>query len=138
MPPLVRLSFSLEEPLSEALSGLVEGSGYTNRSEFIRDLIRDRMVAGQWQRDEEAVGTITLVFNHHLRRLAEKLTDLQHRHHHLVLTTTHVHLDAHLCIEVVLARGRAGDIRGLADALRQQKGVLHGALTLSSTGSSLV
>ena len=81
MPELDRLSFSLERPLSAALERLVTESGYSNRSEYIRDMIRDRMVEREWERDEEAVGTITLVYDHHLRRLTEKLTELQHEHH---------------------------------------------------------
>ncbi len=137
MSELDRLSFSLERPLATALERLVAESGYSNRSEYIRDMIRDRMVEREWERDEEAVGTITLVYDHHLRRLTERLTELQHEHHDVVMATTHVHLDAHLCVEVILARGRGSAVRRLADTLRQQKGVLHGALTMSSTGRSL-
>lgn len=137
MTNLERLSFSLEGPLAEALSRLVIDSGYSNRSEYIRDMIRDRLVDREWERDEEGVGTITLVYDHHLRRLSEKLTELQHHHHDIILATTHVHLDAHLCAEVILAKGRGSEIRHLADTLRQQKGVLHGALTMSSTGRAL-
>lgn len=137
MSDLVRLSLSIEKPLFEQLEKLVKTSGYENRSEFVRDLIRDRLVKGEWDKDEEVLGTITMVYDHHQRRLAEKLIDLQHHHHASVLVTTHVHLSHHLCAEVILVRGRASLIRKLADAIHQQKGVLHAELSMTSTGSEL-
>jgi CopG family transcriptional regulator, nickel-responsive regulator len=140
MPDLVRLSFSIDHGLAESFEDLVRTSACNNRSEFFRDMIRDLMVAREW-RDAgdgaEAVGTITLVYDHHARGLDEKLTDLQHDHHDMVLATTHVHLDHHLCAEVIICRGRPLEIRSMCDRLRQQKGVLHGALTMSSTGRRL-
>ncbi len=137
MPELERLSFSLERPLLERLERLREEAGYGNRSEFLRDMIRGRLVDRAWELDEEAVGTITLVYDHHARGLNEKLTGLQHDHHEVILATTHVHLDHHHCVEVILVRGRAGRIRAIADALQKQKGVLHGGLAMSSTGRGL-
>ena len=137
MTDLARLSFSLDAELERKLEELVAASGYANRSEFIRDMIRDRLVESTWNDDLEAVGTITLVFDHHARGLHERLTDLQHEHHEVVLATTHVHLDHHLCAEVILCRGRAVAIRRMADELRQHRGVLHGTLSMSSTGKEL-
>lgn len=137
MPDLERLSFSLERPLLERLERLREEAGYGNRSELLRDMIRGRLVDRAWELDGEAVGTITLVYDHHARRLNERLTDLQHDHHEVILATTHVHLDHHHCVEVILVRGRAGRIRAIADALGKQKGVLHGDLSMSSTGKDL-
>jgi CopG family nickel-responsive transcriptional regulator len=137
MSDLVRLSFSIEKPLFEQLEKLVKKSGYENRSEFVRDLIRDRLVKGEWDKDQEVLGTITMVYDHHQRKLAEKLIDLQHHHHASVLVTTHVHLSHHLCAEVILVRGRASLIRKLADAIHQLKGVLHAELSTTSTGSEL-
>ena len=137
MTELVRLSFSIEKPLLEQLEKLRKLSKYANRSEFIRDMIRQQLVGRQWQDDRQTLGTITLLYNHHLHKLSEKLTDLQHDHHQSILVSTHVHLDKHLCAEVLLVKGRASRIRKLADLLRQQKGVLHGALSISSTGKSL-
>jgi CopG family nickel-responsive transcriptional regulator len=138
VPDLERLSFSLERPLLHRLEKLREEAGYANRSEFLRDMIRGRLVDRAWELDEEAVGTITLVYDHHARGLNEKLTDLQHDHHELILATTHVHLDHQHCAEVILVRGRAGEIRAIADSLQKQKGVLHGGLSMSSTGKELV
>lgn len=137
MADLTRLSISIDRALEEKLERLVQRSGYGNRSEFIRDLIRDRLVEKEWEGNGEAVGTITLVYDHHARGVAEKLTELQHDHHNVVLAATHVHLDHNLCAEVIICRGQALDIRNIASRLRQTKGVLHGALTMSSTGASL-
>lgn len=137
MSKLVRVTMSLEESLMKRLEKLVESSRYTNRSEFIRDMIRERLVQQAWDANEDAVGTVTLVYNHHKRKLTQKLTELQHHHHTKVLAVTHVHLDEHLCAETILMRGRAGEIRRLADLLRQQKGVLHASLSTSSTGHDL-
>lgn len=137
MSDLVRVSMSIEQPLLDRLEGLVKASRYTNRSEFIRDMIRERLVQQAWEGNQEGVGTVTLVYNHHKRRLSQKLTELQHHHHTKVLAATHVHLDEALCAETILMRGRAREIRHLADQLRQQKGVLHATLSISSTGRDL-
>jgi len=117
MPDLVRLSFSLEQPLAAELERLVTDGRYQNRSEFIRDMIRDRLVAEQWDRDDEVVGTVTLVYDHHAHSLTERLTDLQHHHHHNVLATTHVHLDAHRCAEMILLRGKASDLTEIIEQM---------------------
>ena len=137
MTELTRLSFSIEKPLLQKLEKLVRDSRYANRSEFIRDMIRQQLVGRQWQNDRQTLGTVTLLYNHHLHNLSEKLTDLQHHHHENILVSTHVHLDKHLCAEVLLVKGRASQIKRLANLLQQQKGVLHAALSISSTGKSL-
>ncbi len=139
MPDLVRLSFSIDQALAERFEAMVRSSAYDNRSEFFRDMIRERLVVEEWEGgDGEAVGTITLVYDHHARGVNEKLTDLQHSHHDVILATTHVHLDHHLCAEVIICRGRPVVLRSICDRLRQQRGVLHGALTMSSTGRGLL
>jgi len=137
MTDLVRLSLSLEKPLLKQLQKMVRASGYTNRSEFVRDMIRKRMVEEEWQHDREVVGTITLVYDHHARQLTGKLTGLQHEHHASILATTHVHLDRHMCAEMILAKGPASHLRAIAESLHRQKGVLHAALSMSSTGEHL-
>jgi CopG family transcriptional regulator, nickel-responsive regulator len=138
MSDLVRLSFSIEEPLYRQLTKLVHERQYTNRSEFVRDMIREQLVGREWKKNHEALGTVTLIYNHHFRKLSDKLTELQHQHHKAILASTHVHLDAHVCAEVILLKGRAGVIQEIADLLRQQKGVLHATLSMSSTGENLV
>ena len=137
MGELSRFSISIEKQLLDRLEGMVEKHHYANRSEFVRDLLRDRLVEEEWKDNEEVVGTITLVYDHETRELSKKLTRLQHHHHDQVLASTHVHLDSHMCAEMVLTKGPAGEIRQMADMLRQQKGVLHAGLSLSSTGRHL-
>ncbi len=137
MTELIRLSMSLEKPLCEKLDKMVKASGYSNRSEYIRDLIRDRMVSDQWNKSEEVLGTITLIYNHHQRELSEKITDIQHHHHEEVLASTHIHLSHEICAEMIMVKGVAENISRLADVLRQQRGVLHSGLTMSSSGQEL-
>jgi CopG family nickel-responsive transcriptional regulator len=137
MTGLVRVSISLERPLYERLERLRRAARARNRSEFVRKLVRDRLVEQEWEGNEEALGTVTLVYDHERRQLSGKLTHLQHHHTGTVLAATHVHLDKHLCAEMIMLRGRAAEIRRLADELRQQKGVLHAALSMSSTGKKL-
>lgn len=137
MSELNRFSISIEKTLLNKLAGLVRKSRYTNRSEFIRDMLRERLVEEEWDDNREVVGTITLVYDHAVRELSNKLTDLQHHHHGLVLATTHVHLDNHMCAEMILTKGKAKDIQEIAHLLRRQKGVLHGALSISTTGREL-
>jgi len=138
MSDLIRLSFSIEKSLVAQLERLVKTSNYINRSEFIRDLIRAKVVTQQWEDNEEALGTITLLYNHHCRLLNEKLIELQHDHHDLILATTHVHLDAHLCAEMIMVTGKASAIRQLANQLQQPKGVLHMTLSMTATGNQLL
>lgn len=137
MSELIRLSLSLEKSLCDKLEKLITEEGYSNRSEFIRDLIRDKLVEKDWSQGSDSIGTITMIYDHHQRNLSEKLTDIQHHHHDLVLATTHVHISHDLCAEMVLARGKAEDITHLADSLKKQKGVLHAVLSISSTGDNL-
>ena len=137
MSKLARLSFSIEEDLMRKMSRLMKRGRFNNRSEFIRDLIRSRLVELEWEKDAEAIGTITLVYNHDTRRLSDKLIQLQHKHHNAVLATTHVHLDNHLCAEMIMVKGRAHVIQDLSEVLGQQKGVLHASLSMSSTGKQL-
>jgi len=136
-PDLTRLSLSMDKSLAARLERMVRASRCRNRSEFIRDLIRSRLVEREWETNQEALGTVTLVYNHHQRRLSERLTDLQHHHHAAVMASTHIHLDRDLCAEMIMIRGRAGEIRRLTEQLRLQKGVLHVALSMSSTGRKL-
>ena len=137
MSDLVRLSLSIERSLLDRLEALMRARGYTNRSEFVRDLIRDRLVEESWTGDREALATVTLVYDHHQRQLSERLTDLQHHHHGVVLATTHIHLDERLCAEMIMVRGEASELRQMAAELQRQKGVLHAALSMSATGAEL-
>lgn len=137
MSEVARLTFSIETPLMARLEELLAKTGYQNRSEFIRDLIRARLVEEEWKADQEALGTITLIFDHETRNLSGKLTRVQHDHHDQVLATTHIHLDHHTCAEMIMVRGSAKSIEAMADRLRQEKGVYHASLSMSSTGRQL-
>src|SRR5699024_638836 len=111
--------------------------GYETRSEAIRDLIRDQLVSDGWDDKPEVMGTVTLVFDHHVRALTEKLTAIQHDHHELILSTMHLHLDHDHCLEVIAVKGPGRQVRALADGLISVKGVKHGKLTVTTVGRDL-
>jgi CopG family nickel-responsive transcriptional regulator len=134
---LIRASFSIEEPLYRELERILRKRGYANRSEFIRDMIREKLVESEWKQDRRVIGTITIIYRHGQRTLTDKLTRLQHKEFRSVLAATHVHLDHDLCAEAILVRGRASRIREMCHLLGQQKGVLHAALSLGSLGKDL-
>jgi CopG family nickel-responsive transcriptional regulator len=138
MTELTRFGISIDDRLLKRFDALIAEKGYGNRSEAIRDLIRGALVEEQWAREEEeTVGTVTLVYDHHTRDLSDKLTEQQHSHHHAIVSALHVHLDAHNCLEVVVVKGKAGEVRRLADELIGTKGVKHGKLVMSTTGREL-
>ena len=132
-----RFSISIEKELLKSFDQRMEKGGYSNRSEAIRDLIRKDLISEEWRADEDVVGVITLVYDHHTRQLQNKITDIQHEYHHQVISTNHVHLDHDNCLEVVIVKGRAGHIRAMAQKLIAIRGVKTGDLTASSTGSRL-
>ncbi len=138
MSELSRIGVAIDAALLKKFDELIARRGYTNRSEAFRDLIRDELVETAWQSPESpVVGTVTIVYDHHVRLLNEKLTELQHHHHHQILSTLHVHLDHNHCLEVLVVRGKAGEVRKVADALISTKGVKHGRLTITSSGAGL-
>ncbi len=139
MADLTRFGISMDARLLERFDDLIHRKGYVNRSEAIRDLVRNALVEDQWSRaDEETVGTVTLVYDHHTRDLADKLTEHQHDHHESIISTLHVHLDHNHCLEVVVVKGKAGEVRRLADELIGTKGVKHGKLVTTTTGRDLL
>lgn len=138
MSEISRVSLSLDTPLLEKLDRLTRENHYQNRSEFIRDLIRGELARQEWIQNEEVLATLTLVYNHHQRGLTEKLVDLQHHCHETVLAATHVHITHEICAEMIMIRGRGNGIRALADAIKQQRGVLHAELTMSTTGEKII
>jgi CopG family nickel-responsive transcriptional regulator len=133
-----RFGVSLEDRLLKRFDGVIARKGYANRSEAIRDLIRDSLVMEEWgDEGTETVATLTLVYDHGTHELTEKLTDLQHSFHEHVISAVHVHLDAHNCLEVLILRGKSGEIRRHAELLASVKGVKHGKLTMTSTGKQI-
>ena len=132
-----RFSISMEDGLLKKFDCHLAGHGYSNRSEAVRDLVRKALIDEEWQADEEVVGVITLVFDHHQRQLQDKLTELQHDQHDLIISSTHVHLDHHNCLEVIIVKGDAGSVRKLADQLKATRGVKSSELTSASTGRKI-
>ncbi len=138
MGDLSRIGVAIDSDLLEKFDKLIGNRGYTNRSEAFRDLIRDELVEKSWESPESnVVGTVTLVYDHHVRMLNDRLTDLQHDHHRLILSTLHVHLDHDNCLEVLVLKGKAKAVQKIADALISTKGVKHGRLTITSSGAEL-
>jgi len=133
-----RVGISLNSPLLKSFDILIAKKGYANRSEALRDLIRDSLVRDEWESgDKETVGTITIVYSHHTRELSDTLTDLQHHFYSSIISSMHVHLDEHNCLEVIAVKGKAMDIKKIADRLIGIKGVKHGKLSLTTTGRHL-
>ena len=132
---LKRFGVSMESSLLDLFDRYLRDHAYTNRSEGIRDLIRRAMVEEEWAHDRETVGAITLVYDHHVPELSRKLNQFQHDFPGQVIAALHVHLDHHHCMEVIVARGKALEIKALADRLIALRGVLHGTLTGSTVGS---
>jgi CopG family transcriptional regulator, nickel-responsive regulator len=138
MSGLSRIGVAIDTDLLEKFDRLIAQRKYTNRSEAFRDLIRDELVEKTWESPEsEVAGTVTLVYDHHVRLLNEKLTDIQHDHHHVIVSTLHVHLDHVHCLEVLVLRGKSKDVRRVADTLISTKGVKHGRLTITTSGAEL-
>jgi CopG family nickel-responsive transcriptional regulator len=139
MSGVARFGVSLDGKLMKKFDALIERKGYQARSEAIRDLIRDRLVEEEWESgDQETVGTITIIYNHHTRELDHALNDLQHQSYQQIISAIHVHLDAHNCLEVLVVKGKSRDIRRIADRLIGTKGVKHGKLTTTTTGKELI
>lgn len=138
MTTLTRFGISIDPELLEKFDTLIDKKGYANRSEAIRDLIRANLVDEEWADSKrETVGTITLVYNHHARALGDKLIERQHSHHEEIISTLHVHLDKEHCLEVIVIKGTTTRVRRLAAELIGTKGVIHGKLVTTTTGSDL-
>lgn len=137
MSELVRFSVAMPEDLMEALDTYTARRGVAhNRSEAIRDLVRNALVEEEVEDPESSIfGTLTMVFNHHSNDLRDKLDSVQHEHVDKIVSTVHVHLDEENCLEVVLMRGKSREIRSIADALLGTKGVMHGKLVVTTTGA---
>lgn len=139
MPEIVRFSISTDKRLLARFDDLITAKGYVNRSEAVRDLIRNSLVEDALADESvQAVGTVTLVYDHHFSDLGDKLTEHQHSHHESIVSTLHIHLDAHQCLEVVVLRGPAGAIKRLADSLIGTKGVTRGQFVVTTAGDDLV
>ncbi len=135
---LVRFGVSLPKNLIEKFDALIKRKNYPNRSEAIRDLIRQSLIEEEVQSNQEVVGILHLLYDHHKRELSDKLTHIQHDHHELIISSTHVHLNHDNCVEVILLRGKGEEIQILADKLIATIGVINGKLFITSTGEQIV
>lgn len=135
---LERIGVSLEDDLLEKFDSYIAKRGYTNRSEAIRDLIRDKLVQQEWESSEKkTMGVVTIVYDHHTMELSQKLADLQHDHYASVVAAMHVHVDHHNCLEVLVLRGKVSEIQELGNALISTRGVKYGKLVPTTTGKDL-
>lgn len=138
MSKITRFGISMDESLLSRFDKYIGKKSYANRSEAIRDLVRDKLIQNEWRdSNKETVGTITLVYDHHQRDLTEKLTRHQHDEHNVVISSMHVHLDHDNCLEVLAVKGKPSTIQKIADKLISTKGVKHGKLVMTSTGKDL-
>lgn len=127
-----RITMSIEEGLAREFDRLIESRGYTSRSEAMRDLLRREVEANRLVEDAKShcVASLSYVYNHHARDLAERLTEAQHAQHDLVVATMHVHLDHEHCLETVVLKGPTPVVRAFAAKTQAERGVRHGSLNL--------
>ncbi|KPJ68566.1 nickel-responsive regulator [candidate division WOR-1 bacterium DG_54_3] len=135
---VARFGVSMDPELRDKFDRLIGQKGYANRSEAVRDLVREHLVEKEWQEVKgEVVGTVTLIYDHHVHDLSDKLTDLQHDHYRNIISSTHIHLDGQNCLEVLVVKGKSSQVRAIAERLMSTKGVKHGKLAMTSTGKEL-
>ena len=141
MSDLSRFGVSVEDELLQSFDQLIAGQGYTARSEALRDLMRDALVKSRLEsspEDSEVLGSLTLVYDHHASDLTDKMNELQHDHHDLVVSVLHVHVSHDDCMEVIVLRGAVKEIRALSDGLLSLKGVKHGRLFVTLASQQMV
>lgn len=131
---ITRFGVSMEPELLNKFDKIIKKKSYTNRSEAIRDLIRKNIIIEESSDpDIEALGTLTMIYNHHISSITNRLIELQHDHHNEILTTTHIHVDHNNCLEVLVLKGKTGEIKKLADNIRALKGIKHGELVITKS-----
>ena len=132
MENITRFGVSIEPALLKKFDKIIKKKGYTNRSEAIRDIIRKNLITEKTQDPQApAIGTLTMIYDHHTGNLTNKLLDLQHKHSMDILSTTHIHIDHHNCLEVIVLKGKIGNIQRLADNIKALKGIKHGELIIT-------
>jgi len=134
MSDIVRFGVSLENELLDNFDNLIKARKYSNRSEAIRDLIRQELLKKDLTEDREVAGAITFIYDHHQRNLLNKIIDVQHDYQDIIQSSQHIHLDHHNCLEIVAVKGNSKKVSKLSDTLKALKGVKHGSLSMSSTG----
>ena len=137
MSKLVRFGVSLEEDLLVKFDNHIKKHKYTNRSEALRDMIREELVKKEWTENKEVTGAITLVYDHHTRELVNKVLDVQHDHHDCILSTQHIHLDHHICFEIIVTKGKSKEIEALYQKLKSIRSVKHAGFMMATKGKDL-
>ena len=137
MPKVVRFGVSLDGELLDKFDRLAKEKKYTCRSEALRDLIRRELIQKQWEKTGEIAGAVTLVYDHHKRELVNKLMDIQHDFGKTIISTQHIHLDHHNCLEIIAVKGSPKEAQKLTDSLSAVKGVKHATLNMSTTGKEI-
>ena len=138
MEKIKRFGVSIEGRLLEQFDSYISAKNYENRSEAIRDLIRKELVQEEWAKtNEDVAGAIVIVYDHHKREVVDKLLDIQHDFHELIISSQHIHLDHDNCLEIVVVRGRMAQVNDLAAKLKSIKGVKHASLTKSTLGKNI-
>ena len=138
MSKLIRFGVSLSSDLLKQFDKLIDRKGYKNRSEAIRDLIREELISEEWKEGgKETVGVFSLVYDHHRSDLSQVINNIQHNNLNIIRSSTHVHIDHKNCLEVIILKGKSNEIKKLTDLLTSTKGIKHGKLIMTSTGSDL-
>jgi CopG family nickel-responsive transcriptional regulator len=136
---LKRFGVSMDELLLKKFDELISEKNYKNRSEAIRDVIRENLVGEEWKDEKgEKVGTVTLIYNHHKRGISEKLNEIQHHMHEYIISSMHIHLDEENCLEVIVVKGNARKIIDIVNKLISLKGVKHGKFVMTTSGKEIV
>ena len=138
MEKIKRFGVSIESRLLGQFDSYIAANNYENRSEAIRDLIRKELVEEEWAKaNEDIAGAIVIVYDHHKREVVDKLLDIQHDFHELIISSQHIHLDHDNCLEIIVVRGRMIQVNELAAKLKSIKGVKHASLTRSTLGKNI-
>jgi len=137
MSKLIRFGVSLEEDLLIKFDRHIKKNKYTNRSEALRDMIREQLVKKEWTENKEVTGAITIVYDHHTRELVTKVLDVQHDYHACILSTQHIHLDHHNCFEIIVTKGKSNEIEELYQKLKSIKSVKHTGFMMATKGKDL-
>ncbi len=137
MGKLTRFGVAMDDGILQRFDAHIQKHGYVNRSEAFRDLIRKEFIQDEWREEKDIAGAITLIYDHHQRDLLNKITDIQHDFQNIIISTQHIHLDHHNCLEIIAVKGSSRKAHNLADLLKALKGVKHGTLSMSSTGKEL-
>jgi CopG family transcriptional regulator, nickel-responsive regulator len=138
MPKVERFGVSMDDDLLGRFDAMVAARGYQSRSEAVRDMVRQELVKDEWaDPGADVVGTISIVFEHHEAELPNVLAELQHQFHDIIICNTHVHMDEHNCLEVIIVRGSSARVKLIANTLISTKGVKHGQLVSTTTGARI-